>query len=348
MSNPTTPNPENLAYQKVSVPFQVAWILFGLIWFAIIVQERLTIFNPLEEGAEIVTITPLVCAQFGGNSSFVTTGLYIERFITFDMVNNVFTFVGYIWFKYLPGMLSLENLSKFSFIQGEIIDKSPPVTQMIDKQLLTTFRIRVKLSSLLNYKDFPFDGHKLRITMFHNGFSPDEVLFQSGEQDLVIKTTQGELGWHEVNLNVDAGYMASNMDTNDKRNTQYHPAVTFEIDYVRFGMRLFLIVILPILILLYISIFGFSLDADSAVRNSIGSLTGILSYRFVIDHMSPNVSYFIISDRVFFLIAALAGATLIIHIIALYKIKMTLRLKQLIIITIHLLLNGLSTYFFFM
>ena len=133
---------------------------------------------------------------------------------------------------------------------------------MIDKQLLTTFRIRVKLSSLLNYKDFPFDGHKLRITMFHNGFSPDEVLFQSGEQDLVIKTTQGELGWHEVNLNVDAGYMASNMDTNDKRNTQYHPAVTFEIDYVRFGMRLFLIVILPILILLYISIFGFSLDAE--------------------------------------------------------------------------------------
>jgi hypothetical protein len=295
-----------------------------------------------------VHITPTVYQQFGGFANFVTVGLFIDRFQTFDITNNTFVFTGYVWFKYLAGTVSTRNLEQFYFLQGDILERSAPETQVVDQYMLTTFHVKVKFSSVLNYKDFPFDGHRIRISISHNNLSPEEIVFESTERDMTIKSDETQAGWHKIDQDIDTGFLESAIDSYDKRNTQYHPAVTFSIDYERYGIRFILSIFLPLLLIFYVALFGFSLDEGSALRNAVGSVTGILGYRFVIDNLSPKVGYFMISDSIFFLILTLTCFTLILFIVTVFRgATITTRTKEIILVALHLIINIMSAYFFF-
>jgi hypothetical protein len=348
MNSTERPIQDESTANRVPITFQVICVAISLIWFIFIINRRLTYFNPLEQGPEIMHITPVVYQQFGGIGHFVTVGLFIDRFQTFDMTNNNFVFTGYVWFKYLAGTVSTNNLEKFYFLQGDILERSAPETQVIDQYLLTTFHVKVKFSSVLNYKDFPFDGHRIRITVSHNNLSPEEVIFESGERNMNVKGDQLQSGWHKIGEDIDTGYLESAIDVSDKRKTQYHPAVTFAIDYERYGIRLCILMFLPLLLIFYVTLFGYSLDDSSALRNALGGVTGVLGYRFVIDVLSPKVGYFMIADYIFFLMLTLICFNLVLFIVTLFKAAViTVRTKELILITLHLIANGLSAYFFF-
>ena len=348
ITDPESVNPASATSDRVPIAFQVLCVIISLMWFTFIINRRLAIFNPLEQGPEIVHITPLVYKEFGGFATFVTVGLFIDRFLVFDITNNNFVFTGYVWFKSLAGAVSTRNLENFYFLQGDILERSQPETQLIDQYVLTTFHVKVKFSSLLNYKDFPFDGHRIRISVSNNNLSPEEIVFQSSERDMTIKSDETQAGWHKIDQDNDTGYLESTIDAYDKRNTQYHPAVTFSIDYERYGIRFILSIFLPLLLIFYVTLFGYSLDEGSALRNAVGGVTGILGYRFVIDNLSPKVGYFMISDCIFFLILTLTCFTLILFIITVFrKTKMTIWMKQIILIALHLIMNIVSAYFFF-
>lgn len=348
MAEMETPIENKAGIAKVPIAFQVICVAISLCWLTLAVNRRLTIFNPREQGPEIVHITPTIYQQFGGFANFVTVGLFIDRFQTFDITNNQFVFSGYVWFKFLAGTISARNLEQFYFLQGDILERSAPETQVIDQYVLTTFHVKVKFSSVLNYKDFPFDGHRIRISITHNNLSPEEIIFESAERDMTVKSDEQQAGWRKIAQDTDTGYLESAIDAYDKRNTQYHPAVTFSIDYERYGTRFILSIFLPLLLIFYVAVFGFSLDEGSALRNAVGGVTGILGYRFVIDNLSPKVGYFMISDYIFFLILTLTCFTLILFIIAVFRgALMNVRTKKMIVIGLHLIVNTFSTYFFF-
>lgn len=333
---------------RVPITFQVLCVVISLMWFTFIINRRLAIFNPLEQGPEIVHITPPIYKDFGGFANFVTVGLFIDRFQVFDITNNNFIFSGYVWFKFLAGTVSTHNLEQFYFLQGDILERSAPEIQVIDQYVLVTFHVKVKFLSLLNYKDFPFDGHRIRISISHNNLSPEEVIFQSAERDMTIKSDETQAGWHRIDQDINTGYLESAIDTYDKRNTQYHPAVTFSVDYERYGIRFILSIFLPLLLIFYVALFGFSLDEGSALRNAVGGVTGILGYRFVIDNLSPKVGYFMISDYIFFLILTLTCFTLILFIITVFRrTTITVAAKEIILVVLHLIMNISSAYFFF-
>jgi hypothetical protein len=165
---------------------------------------------------------------------------------------------------------------------------------------------------------------------------------------MTVKSDETSVGWHKIDLSVDTGFLESAIDSYDKRKTQYHPAATFSIDYERHGIRFILSIFLPLILIFYVTLFGFSLDEGSALRNAVGGVTGILGYRFVIDNFSPKVGYFMISDSIFFLILSLTCFALILFIIMVFRAAtITMRAKALILIMLHLLVNVLSAYFFF-
>jgi hypothetical protein len=333
---------------RVPIAFQVICIVLSLAWFTFVINRRLAMFNPQEQGPELVHITPPIYKKFGGFANFVTIGLFIDRFQTFDITNNAFVFTGYVWFKYLSGTMSITDLEKFYFLQGEILERSDPETQVIDQYTLTTFHVKVRFSSVLSYKDFPFDGHRIRISISHNNLSPEEVVFQSAERDMIVKSDEKQVGWHKIDQSVDTGFLESDIDSYDKRKTQYHPAATFSVDYERHGIRFILSIFLPLLLIFYVTLFGFSLDDGSALRNAVGGVTGILGYRFVIDNFSPKVGYFMVSDSIFFLILSLTCFTLVLFIVTVFgRATITMRMKAIILIMLHLLINSLSAYFFF-
>lgn len=348
MSTTQTTKAQEDILSKVSISFQVTWMILSLLFLGFVINQRLNLFETEEAGARVEHITPITYQKFGGFAQFVTVGIYVNRFHTFDMINNDFVFSGFVWFKFTPGTISIDTLDKFSFIQGEILERSEPETQMIDDQLLATYPVKVHFSSQLNYKDFPLDDHRLRVTLTNLFFSPEEIMFLSSERELVILPKVNNFGWNLVNQVVDTGYVSSAIDPYDQRSNQYHPAAIFAIDYERYGTRFMLTIFLPLLLMFYLSLFSFSLNPYEGMRTAAAGIAAILGYRFVIDRFSPNVGYFMISDYIFFLILSFTWIILIFTILDTYRMHFTAKMKQLLVVIIHILVNTLGTYCLFM
>lgn len=340
-------NSNSFSFHKVQPILQFIYILISLSILGILVNKRLHEFRISEKKPDIIHITPDVYKNFGGFSNVVTVGLFIDRFITFDVVNHNFVFTGSVWFRFTPGAISLDTLGKFTFEQAEILYISPPDTQLIDEQLLVLYNIKVKFSSLLDYESFPFDDHQIYINMLHPFLSPEEIIFSSSEREFMITSDVSTFGWARVNRAVDTGYTKAVIDPFDKNTNRDYPTALFYIDYERYGSRFMLTIFLPLLFIFYLALFSFSLDESSAIRITSGSVTAILAYRFVIDRLSPEVGYFMISDLIFFLALGLCCVTLAINIIDSYSGLITKHIKNITLILLHAANLILTSYFIF-
>ncbi|MBA2307439.1 hypothetical protein H0W26_04875, partial [Candidatus Dependentiae bacterium] len=112
---------------------------------------------------EILPITPTKLAEFGGFPTSVKVGLFIRDFSEFDILKNEFIFAGIVTFEFDPAVIALETLGKFSFQRGEIIQISPPFTELRSGLLFARYAVRVKFKTGLNHAYFPLSGYRVSI-----------------------------------------------------------------------------------------------------------------------------------------------------------------------------------------
>ncbi len=152
--------------------FSITLIILSAIALAFFLYQASQTVTSVDPMPELLSVTPETADTLGGNPSIVTVGLYIKDFTEFDMVTNNFIFSGILWFLFDPSVVSLETLAKFSFEKGEIQYVSAPSTRIVQGKLLARYDIRVKLKTNLVYTLFPFDSHKLYITLDNNFVTP--------------------------------------------------------------------------------------------------------------------------------------------------------------------------------
>lgn len=329
----------------VSPLFQLGLIMISTTLLAIAISYRLALFRIKDPRPEIDIVTPLSLAEFGGFVDTIQTGLYVDRFQTFDMVNNKFVFTGILWFSSSPGAISTQTLSQFTFRAGEILERSKPNTRLIDGKLFVSFNIRISFTSLLDYTYFPFDNHRIYLTLINPAITPSEFLFDATDQQLVIGKDIRFAGWKLINADVETGYMRAKLDPTDIKKQQINPAIIFSFDFIRSSSRYLLSILLPLVLILYISLFSFSLTENTITLTSLG-ITALVSYRFVIENISPNVGYFMISDYIFFIFLVALFIIFFIMIADLYLHRLSIAQKKTLIVLIHLFAIGGSSYLF--
>ena len=222
---------------SVNPYFQLILAALSMIFLIGLLIYQSSRFIAREVSPKINPVTPAQFQKFGGFSSQVTVGLFINQFISFDMVTNEFTFDGTLWFKFNPGIISTDILGKFSFEKGTILEKSAPTMKLIDNMLLVQYNIRVKFSSELNYTDFPIDSHKIYLVLVNKFISPSEVLFKSSRREFSVKAKARTYGWNLLDESVESGYIETVLDPFDTRETIQYPGVIFELDYGRSSIR---------------------------------------------------------------------------------------------------------------
>jgi hypothetical protein len=337
-----TPKPE----AKVRPIIQVTLIIISLsiIWFCL--YKRLNKFKTSDPKPPIIFVTPETYKNFGGFPDTVKIGLYINQFREFNIVSNKFDFNGIIWFEFDPDVISLEILEKFVFKKGEIKQKSDPDTQLIDGKLLVRYNIRVAFSSPLNYAAFPLDNHTLNLTVINHFVSPSEILFSSSNREFIIKAKTESDGWTRVNQSVATGFEKSEIDPYDDRKTSYNPIAIFSIDYARYGIRYVLSIMMPLLLIFYLTLFSFSWGASGGLSLAIGGVTATLGYRFVIENLSPKTGYFMLSDHIFFLFLTANAIAFFINLIDLYAKKLSWQEKYASLIGLHVTVIFSCIYLF--
>jgi hypothetical protein len=331
---------------KIRPLVQVLFIFLSscIIWFCL--SKRISTFKTNDPKQPLIHITPETYNAFGGFPDIIKIGLHITQFRAFNIIANEFDFDGIIWFEFNPDTLSLQTLEKFIFKNGDVISKSLSDTQIINNQLLVRYNIRVKCNNQLNYASFPLDNHTLTFTVANYLISPSTALFASSVSEFIIKAQTESFGWEQVDHRVTTGIEKTEIDTHDENTTSHYPVAQFSIDYERYGTRYTLSILLPLLLIFYLTLFSFSCGEEGGLNLTIGGVTATLGYRFVIENFSPKVGYFMISDVLFFLFLGCTALIFVITIIDTYARRLTFREKMLLLLILHLFVIAVCVHLF--
>lgn len=334
----------------VSPLFQVIGITISSIFFLLIAYAPISEFNSQDVQPLLKTLEPSVSKEIANIQTPVKVGLQIKDFPIFNMTRNEFEVSGVLWFEFDPTQISLATISKFSFEKGYILSMSKPYTQVTgDGKLFAMFDLRLKFTSNLQYNDFPLDSHTLYIVLDNNNVSSYEMRFESSWNEFVVLPNMKTLGWNEIDRQVQVGYSQSRLDNYDETKSFFNPRVVFSIEYLRSGLRYALLIFLPLLLIFYLMLFTFSIDPEkhgsSIISLSTGGITAILAYRFVIENLSPQVGYFMLSDHVFFLFL---GGVFVIFLINMLNVKLTILQKKILIVFLEALIIISCYYLFWM
>ena len=230
----------------------------------------------------------------------VKVGLNVQNFLIFNVTFNEFSVDLNLWFEFDPEEISLKDIEKFDFSKGEIIEKSEPVITNKNGKTFVRYDIKLKLSSNLNYKYFPLEDHKFFIVLNNKNLDGKKIVFESDKNDISISESLYTPGWKAVNANVKAGTRTINMGKNESLT---FPRAVFSIDFMQSTLRPFIFIVLPILIAILIIFCAIAMSWKSEFSTimglTVGNLAAIVSYRFVIEKISPRVDYFILSDQIF-------------------------------------------------
>lgn len=320
---------------KIRPLIQVLLITFSacIIWYCLF--KRLNTFNTQDPKPPIIEVTPETYNAFGGFPDTVQVGLYINQFRAFNMTNNEFDFDGIIWFEFNPDILSLATLEKFVFKGGEVISKSAPDTQIVNNKLLVRYHIRVKSTGQLNYADFPLDNHSLSFVVANYFVSPSTILFSSSVREFILKAPTASFGWERIDHRVSTGIEKTEIDTHNENKTSYYPIAVFTIDFIRYGIRYTLSIMLPLLLIFYLTLFSLSWGKSGGIGMATAGITATLGYRFVIENLSPKAGYFMLSDYIFFLFLTCNALIFLVNIIDQYARPLTLKEKFSALCTLH-------------
>lgn len=246
----------------------------------------------------------------------VKTGMYIKNFPVFDLIANTFVIDALIWFEFNPSLIRLETIEKFSFERGRIVSKSLPEMKLEKNLLLVKYNVQAQFSTNLDHKFFPMNDHMLHIVLTNENISPLELFFTVRESSFAWSSKIHTHDWHIINKAVRAGYADLLLDCFDKSKTISHPRVVYSLFLARTGMRKAALIFIPVLVVYLLGTYSLILPPkfmpNSILTMGIGSVSGLLAYRFVIEKISPNVGYFTLTEYFYTLVLGISFITFLI------------------------------------
>jgi hypothetical protein len=165
------------------------------------------------------------------------------------------------------------------------------VTKLNDGTVQYTQRYYAKLSSHLNFKDFPFDEQILSISLLAFGFTPNEVqlVYENAGSEEKFSISD----WYIEPLGAKTSVMKANLfEDNSEEITR--PKLDYNLKANRFIQYYWWKVLAPLLVILFLSWAVFWID-PSQVGAQIGvsgtSILTLIAFLLRLENFLPPVSY---------------------------------------------------------
>jgi hypothetical protein len=200
------------------------------------------------------------------------------------------------------------------------------------------YDIRIKFSSNLNYKLFPLDSHRINLALTNKYLDANDFYFDINSETFIVSKTIFTLGWNNIGNAVKTGFTEYPLDSKHIQKLK-HPRILFSFDFILNSLRNIFLIFMPLFVVFFLSLFSFSFD-PTRNRETIMSISGavvpaILAYRFVIEAVSPKVSYFMLSDQIFNMFLLLSFFIFFINEFYLAKIR---QYRGLLVLSFHIVL----------
>lgn len=302
-----------------NIYFLVGVNIFLLISLAFMSLRRFRHFHALDKAPKIFPILPVKHFRRPIHPPSVRCGIFINEFPLFQVHQSTFIADLFVWFLFHPSQVNFKTVEGFMFENGEITDRSEGETKLLDDLLLVQYKVRVKFMNTLNFKDFPFDNHRISLTLILPNVSPEEVQFRGSNLGVGWNPSICITGWRIRDTDIRLGIKSAMIDRSNQRLADY-PAINFTVDVQRRDLRQALIIILPLMAVFFITYCSLAFTSEESEAGLFGATTrgiiAFLGYRFVLEIISPKVAYFTVMDHIFFLFLT---STAFIFLLQLYR-----------------------------
>ena len=164
-----------------------------------------------------------------------------------------------------------------------------------------------------NYKEYPLDDHRFWFCLKNSALPIEKYCFTVLPHAFVLGPRMTINNCMAENVNAQVGYVARDVTLPDGRHQMNSSRAIFYVDCNPIDMRHFLSIFLPMYLIFFLTLFSFSFGYSEHVTDvpsiAAAGVPALFAYRFVIESISPNVSYFMISDYLFFLYLLLSLLT---------------------------------------
>jgi hypothetical protein len=273
--------------------------------------------------------------QKSSNIKEIKTGLYIENFPKFDIVNNEFTMKATVWFEFDPHQISADIVSDFSFEKGNILKKSQIESKIINDKLWIYYRIKISFNSNLNYKHFPIEDHKIYLTLINTNMNPKSEILVSYNTDLTSSENLFTGDWDKIDQEVEYGYIEHKLDKYEEEKSTIYPAVSLELSFEKKGSRKALVIFLPLFMVFFLSLLSLLVrlnNIKTAISLSAGSASALIFSLIAIEDMSPDVRYFTIANKIYTILLISSFTILLVNIYISKEVKRDGNIQKLILI----------------
>lgn len=289
--------------------FQIAVIIFSLIALFLIGYQFSTYYSAIEKDPEF---TYSVSKEKDIKNNYATTvnvGFHINNFWKFDVNNNDFVVDAVLWFSFNPGNVSMDVIDKFEIENAEIIKQTGPILRMVGDKLFAYYYLRIQFKSLIDYRNFPLDDHRLFIIITNKTIAK-EFLYTADKESFSKQPFFHYLKDYKlIGYNARFGYQNLPLHFWDQRREVSYPAVVFSLDFKKSGFGDILVVFAPLFLMFFFGIMSLILDIvyeTTIVSLSLGSLSALVLYRFILQGVSPAGAGFTTSDKSYFIVLVLS------------------------------------------
>lgn len=291
--------------------FQHLVLLCSIISITLFFKRALDSFTPQDPLPEMQTINVEKQKEFGIFATKVAVGILIKNFQTFDLIKNAFIADLAIWFNFDPDQIMLETVSQFSFDNGDILKKSSPDIRINGNRTVAKYDVRVSFKSLLTYKRFPLEDHRVSLVLTNNFTTPAEMFFTTEDATFKIDPNIFIADWLIKDLKTDAGYQEISL--NEQGSVSSAPKVQFVFYVEKKGYKDTLIIFIPLYLVTFITAYSFLISFLSSTRSFMAStaIPALLGYRFVLQNLLPQIGYFTTTDYIYLMLLVVSFIILI-------------------------------------
>ncbi|MFH0898111.1 MAG: hypothetical protein V1855_00870 [bacterium] len=301
-----------------SLEFRGMVLVVAVILIFISFKITLSRFNSTDVIPRVKPINTAVIKQFGEFAVKAKVGMFFKNIPVFDVRNDTFQIDAIVWFVFNPDEITLEIIEKFSFDKGKILQKSPPDLRVLGDKVFVKYNVLFAFNGNLNYHKFPFEDHQVAFILSNDFVTPNEMYFMADSSSFCAAPEIFPANWKLQDLNIEPGFIDLELDQQDKTNISQSPKVLYTIRVAKASIKGMLVLFIPLFAAVFFSLFTFLMNLTNSKGKftlALSALTALLSYRFVIERVIPDVAYFTKIDEIYLLFLIITFLCLLFQLI---------------------------------
>ena len=141
----------------------------------------------------IVTVsiaTTTTKAQTSEKPTEVTVGVWLINVEKVDLASSTFKLDFYMWFKFDPEQISLQEVKDFEFING-----APTKYEITAEEGYLEYRVKGDFFKTFDFTDYPFENQELKVPIEHKSLDSTQLVYIPDIEESKIDQEANVAGW---------------------------------------------------------------------------------------------------------------------------------------------------------